>query len=511
LPYQSSGSLSLAEKFERRIAERLDNFAELKTPANEEVSDFSFPPEWFHEGQSAAWASHAMEVVAVAGTQGGKTATEAPWLLREVQRCAPLILLFGEGKFIYAGPTLTLMGEQALPAFKDLFEEEEQLGRLIGGNKPKFFFSKEGLRKVLGFDHCPVTFTFAYTQDSSNLESMTALAGAWDEAGQKENKQASYRAFNRRLKVARSYTFKRAWEALTDAQREMLKWWKDTYYEAEGPGGMFGRRFWGTTPYEWGWFKTDVYDKAETAIKRGDKRWAFFNFPSWFNPNISEQECELEREENGMPDWEFDMMYKGLFTRPAGLIYGCFDTKKHICKPFAIPIDWKVFPGGDFGNNNTACVWIAKDPVSETLYVVAEYTQKSKSYKEHAQGMREALVRAIGPHGINPGAAGSHQEDGWREAYRMHGIPFDEPPVNDVETQIGCVYEAFTSGNLIIFDTCVKTVANITRYSRVLDDQLEPTKEIRDKAKFHFADCLRYIISKLRPPKRTRKLRHAMS
>ena len=427
------------------------------------------------------WDSDALDVVACAGTQGGKSRLQPEWLLREVQRCAPLIRMMRSGKFIYAGPTLTLLSAQVIPKFREIFQEQEQLGRLMEGNKPAFKFSPAGLQKVLGFSDCPVTIHFAYTNDSSNLESMTAFGGAWDESGQKENKQDSYGAYNRRLKLARSTTFASVAEYAPD-------WWKEWYGDLEGPAATFGRRLWGTTPYEWNWFKTEVVDRAEA----GQEGFGLYNWPSWENPLVSELECRAELTK-GMALWQWEMMYLGQYTRPAGAIYDTFDWGLDTCEAFPIPPTWKVYPGVDFGSVHMGAVIIAEDPTTKTLYVVDEYLAGNRSFSEHAAAIRKNYTLQVG-------AGGSHQEEGWREAFRTNGLPLDEPPVSSVEVGIGCVYQQVKTHSLKIFRSCSGTTGEMQLYSRELGADGHPSETIKNKSEYHRVDALRYIISKLRPP-----------
>ncbi len=439
------------------------------------------PPKWFHEGQLRAWSSSAIDTIACAGTQGGKTASEAPWLLREIQRSAPLIRSLGFGKFIYAGPSLQLLKDQAIPLFRELFQETLQLGRLIEGGKPEFRFSESGLRKLLGFTNCKVTVTFAYTNDSANLESMTAQGGIWDEAGQKDNRYESYGAYNRRLKVARSTTFGSIADFAPD-------WWREWYGDAEGTEAVFGRRLWGTTPYEWNWFKTEVVDRAE----RGEPGFAFCNWPSWMNPRVSEAECRAELDK-GAPLWRWEMMYLGLFKRPAGIIYDTFDWHADTCDDFTIPANWKIYPGVDFGSANTGAVNVAEDPATKTLYVVSEYKQGGRTFREHADAIKSGR-------GLQVGAGGSHQEEGWREAFRSAGLPLDEPPTNNVNVQIGCVYSVLKTHSLKVFRSCKGLIEQFQGYSRELGSDGQPTEVIANKASYHILDALRYVVTKLRPP-----------
>src|SRR5579862_6946277 len=132
----AAGSVKSRVKLSELVERGLEKWDAGSAEHYRQPDAFYQPPEWFHEGQLKAWRSEALEIVTVAGTQGGKTATQAPWLLREIQRSAPLIRMLGSGKFIYAGPTMTLLQEQALPYFEWLFQDEERLGRLIKGSKP---------------------------------------------------------------------------------------------------------------------------------------------------------------------------------------------------------------------------------------------------------------------------------------------------------------------------------------------------------------------------------------
>ncbi len=468
----------------------MDALLKALSPEIEPEIDARVPPDWFHAGQMSVWDCRAIDTVACAGTQGGKTACEAPWLLREIQRCAPVIKSLKSGKFIYAGPTLELLKAQAIPSFRELFQDELKLGRLIEGNKPYFKFSKSGLMRLLGFSDCPVTVTFAYTKDSSNLESMTAAAGVWDEAGQKENKYASYGAYNRRLKVARSTTFA---SVVNDAP----EWWKHRYFDAEGPEATFGRRLWGTTPYEWGWFKNEVIDRAEKPNPDDRQGFDLKNWPSWMNSRVSEAECRKELD-LGMPVWKWTRMYLGRFTRPAGIVYDTFDHERDTCNAFVIPNHWKIYPGVDFGSANTGAVLVAEDPASLTLYVISEYREGNKSFAEHAAGIR-------GKHPLQPGAGGSHQEEGWREAFRKNGLALNEPPENAVAVQIGCVYGEIKAHSLQIFRSCKGLIADVQNYSYVLGDDGNATDEIDNDAIYHLHSALRYVITRLRPPKKKRK------
>lgn len=444
----------------------------LRLPSSVEVLNLEIPPAWFHEGHLEAWKCNFPDEVLLAGTQGGKTCYQGPWLAREIQRCARLIDRLGSGKFLYVGPTLTLLQSQALPEFQEYFEEELKLGRLTVGNKPKFTFSEQGKRKLGINPERSVTVHFAYANDSSNLESMTALAGVWDETGQKENKQASFRAFNRRLKVARSLGY--------------------------------GRRLFGTTPYEWGWFKADVIDKINSGRMPGK----VINFPSWMNPLISRAECEKEKD--NMPLWQWNMMYLGQYERPLGAIYDCFDRERNTHGRFEIPDEWPRVIGVDFGNVNTAVVFLAQEIARDRFGYDNPtgrwflYRSYHGGHKDGRKACKEHVPRLLNRHGEVPeywpeprvpaAWGGSHTEDGWREAFSLLGMACAEPIVNEVEAGIEAVYSAIKTGRLVIFDDEDDFIAQLENYRREVDEEGNVTEIIADKAKNHFMDALRYVV-----------------
>ena len=71
------------------------------------------------------------------------------------------------------------------------------------------------------------------------------------------------------------------------------------------------------------------------AAKRNHPTIDIINFRSTDNPAFPKE--EYYRAKESMPPWRFLMLYDGLFTRPAGLIYGSFDETRHKSPRFDIP------------------------------------------------------------------------------------------------------------------------------------------------------------------------------
>lgn len=399
----------------------------------------------FHKGQWQAWNSRRRIVGVIAGTQSGKTTFGPHWLYRSIQEKGP-------GDYLVVTPTFPLLELKALPEFRKLFEDILQLGTYKAAPARIFSFSLSGQERTFGtcgYDYRTNIF-FGYAAEPESLESATAKAAWLDEAGQKRFKVDSWDAIMRRLSIHR------------------------------------GRVLITTTPYTLGWLKQRIYDRW----KAGDPNIEVVRFESIANPLFPREEWEDARAR--LPRWKFDLFYRAIFTRPAGLIYDNFNEALHKCPRFEIPAEWPRFLGLDFGGVNTAGVFYAQEPGTGKLYAYREYKAGSRSAKEHAQ----ALLK--GEPGIPLCVGGSKSEGQWRREFAQGGLPVRPPAVTDVEVGIDRVYEAHGLNQIIVFDDLAGYLDDKLSYSRELDENGEPTEKIEDKETYHHLDAERYIISYIR-------------
>jgi hypothetical protein len=398
--------------------------------------------EWsLHAGQIQALESKARTVVVLAGTQSGKTSFGPLWFLLEIQR-------MGQGDYIVATPTFPLLELKLLPEFKRLFEKQLKLGSYVGNPTKKFTFSESGAKRMFGENFkpdIPTQVFFGHAQDPDSLESATAK-GAWlDEAGQKKFKIGSKQAIDRRLSIHQ------------------------------------GRTLITTTPYVLGWLR-DICAKADGVNVD------VINFRSVDNPAFPIAEYKKAKLE--LPKWKFNMFYRGLFERPAGMIYDLFDSKTDVIPAFEVPRAWKNrIIGIDFGGVNTAAVKVVWSLLDECWIVYGEYHAGGKTAKGHAASLTKdenPIPRAVG---------GAPSEDNWRLEMRTGGLPVRQPTVVSVDVGIDRVYGLFKTKKLKIMDNCTALIDEIQQYSRVLDDNDEPTQAIEDKSSYHLADALRYFAT----------------
>lgn len=396
----------------------------------------------FHPGQLRAWDSERLFVGIVSGTQSGKTSFGPAWLHREIKQCGP-------GDYLIATPTFSLLDKKALPEFKKLFIEYLGLGRYISSPTRRFVVSEIG-QKRLWNDYgraYQTTVWFGYAADPESLESATVKAVWLDECGQRTFKRDSYGAVFRRR-------------------------------------NLYGGRILATsTPYYWGWFKEEFWDRRHT-----DPDLDVINFESIMNPAFSR--AEWERARRTEPPWRFDMFYRGRFTRPAGLIYASFDPELHIIPAASIPPEWPRYIGLDFGGVNTAAVFLAERP-DGALVLYREYHAGDATAAEHVTRILDSEPGEFEAFGGAPG------EQQWRDEFTAAGLRVRRPVVSDVEVGINRVYRLFNDGRLLIAENCTGIIDEIANYSRVTDEDGNPLEAIADKSKYHRLDALRYIGSYL--------------
>lgn len=395
----------------------------------------------FHAGQWQAWDSEARFVLVLAGTQGGKTSWGPFWLHREMERQGP-------GDYMVVTPTFPLLNLKALPEFLRVFQTMFNLGEYNKSEKV-FHVSKAGARRLWGEDADDARVLFGHAQDPDALESATAKAAWLDECGQNKFRLGSFEAIMRRLSLHQ------------------------------------GRVLMTTTPYNLGWLKQQIYDKAP-----GREDIDVIRFDSTQNPSFPQE--EMDRARRDLPRWKFDMFYRAIFTRPAGMIYDCFDEAVHKVKAFPIPDDWPRFMGQDYGGVNTAAVYIAREPHEGGRYFAyREYLNGGRTAKEHKSAM------LAGEPVVPTTYGGAASEDQWRAEFAAAGLYVGKPPVSEVEVGINRVYGAIKRGQFYVMDSCTGLLDELGSYSRELDEMGQPTEKIADKNTFHFLDATRYIGSAL--------------
>ncbi len=407
-----------------------------------------------HAGQLQAWDSVKRIIAILAGTQAGKTSWLPFWLWREIQRTAAPS---GENDYLAITATYDLFKLKFLPALRDVFEQLFRIGRYWSGDRileladpttGQFWASRAD-------DPMWGRIVMRSAESGGGLESATARGAIFDEAGQDSATVDTYWAIRRRLALHQ------------------------------------GRLCLGTTLYNLGWLKTELYDPWE-RVHRQHTEIDIIQFDSVTNPSFPRSEYEQARQH--LPVWKFDMQYRGLFTRPAGLIYDSFDEAADVIDAFFIPDDWQRYVGLDFGGVNTAAMFYAEEPGSHprTFHVYREYLAGGRTASEHATAILIGEPRRPITFG------GAKSEDQWRQEFLVGGLPVQIPPISDVELGIQRVYGAHKQHQIKIHKQACPNYLNQKRsYRRKVDARGEPLLEIEDKHAYHYLDAERYIMSYL--------------
>lgn len=421
--------------------------------------DTETPPAWFHPAQLRAWNAQQQIVAICAGWQSGKTVTLPHWLKREIQRRGP-------GDYGAFSSTYRLLNRKFLPELKTCFSDLA----IFRSSDQQFVFTDAGNRSIHGpgWDGTPTIIQMGHAENPDSLESSTLKSAAWDECGQRLVPKQSFDTVRSRLMVNR------------------------------------GRMCLATRPYESGWF--------ETLVTTPSPEVSVITFPSWANPvNPPEDDPYWAAIRSEMPEWRVEMQYGGVFTMPAGLIYDCFNWDLNTCEDFDVS-GLPAYPGMDFGKINTAGVVGVDDAASGIIYIIGEYHANGKrDYPEHVASMRALTRPWAGGRPLSPGCGGNkHGEDGWREAYRKHGLALDEPPENNIEVQIQGVWSLLNQRKVVFFRNGAReTIQDVQHYSRKVDIDGNILDAIDEDNKWHRLAALRYLCTKLRPPKGKRRIQSA--
>jgi hypothetical protein len=393
------------------------------------------------------------------GGQSGKSIFMPVWLQEQMQRFNPIAKQLGIPCNYLAGSTnYPLLDKQLLPYCIELFCDILHLGE----------YKSKG-NKIVFKDEYKTTIYFFAAEKPSSMESVTAISAILDEIGQDEWKEETWNAVQNRLAIA------------------------------SDPHGLnAGRVLGGTTLYNFGWLKYKIYDAWLRGEKdsQGNLLHTVIHADSIENPRFSPE--EYERLKLSMPEWQFNLRYRGRYTKPAGLVYDAFDSEACGKPRSESPVkpDWVRYCGMDFGDD-TAAVFYAVDPATGFFYLDAIYKTRGRSTDEHVAALKNMsqgwnILKCVGGKG-DPG------DDGWRGDFTKAGWKVLQPAIRPVEQGIQRVYNFHKQNKLFVINDLEEYLKEKMAYSYKLDEQGNPTGEIENKQRFHLMDAERYCLSEFEP------------
>ena len=406
-----------------------------------QLLDLESAPVWFHAGQLATWQSRAKVVGVVAGWQSGKTVSGPHWLIREIGRTKAT-------DYAAINATYPLLRKKQLPELLAHLK-----GLRVGTYKvaDQVIVISQDEARALGRD-CEIRIWLGSADRPDSLESATYGAIWFDEPGQAP--EAAYRVCRSRLAIHR------------------------------------GRILLTSKPYTFNWYKRLIWDQ-----RQDDPDIEVISYKSTDNPTFPPEEYEAARRT--MPDWLHAMYYDGRFTRPAGAVYDCFDSGRHVKSvPQAFTqsgaqVKRNAWLGVDFGSANMAGVLLVEveEDGQKRYYAESTYHQGGKTDEEHAQN----LLGLSKGHSLKGVFGGTWSEDEWRARFAKHGLAINRPPWRDVSTGIACVYRLIREDRLFVDPSLSKLLREFEDYQFKVTEDGAPLDEIQDKSLFHRLDALRYV------------------
>jgi hypothetical protein len=443
---------------------------------------------WFHPGQACGWNidRDSYRVLAIiAGKQGGKSTFGLPWFFREIQLCGP-------GHYCLTGPSYVVLNKRMIPDIKQ--ELCDRGYATYNENKHEITFTKEGMLAFYGtFDRNELYERYKYVNpDTGAVERKAEFKSrvtifVIEASDAKKLEAGTYKAALAE-EFGSTDVSEKAFDNLVNGRLVRYR----------------GRCCIVTTPYDVNWLKYRVYDAAFTAGKPEDAPefmvgndgfHAVVRFESWMNPEFGMEEFVRIRD-GGTQVWYFDMMYRGIFTRPVGSIFDCFDRTKNTT-PIdigQIPAGWDRLWGMDFGAINCAAVKVAFEPGSRPR-AIAYMSYHPAQKLETGDHVKRLLRGEKGPAYTIGGKKSGEQ--GWRNEFGEHGLWINEPEVGDHEVRIQILYGLIERGDLIFCSVLTELIKEIETYKRVADNEGNITMEIHNKAGFHRLDALLYIAYRI--------------
>lgn len=196
-------------------------------------------------------------------------------------------------------------------------------------------------------------------------------------------------------------------------------------------------------------------------------------------------EAEKKRMLSETPPHLRDARSKGIPSLGAGAIYPVQEQDIKV-PDFEIPAHWLRLYALDVGWNRTACLWGAKDPDTDVIYLTAEHYRGQAEPAIHAHAIK---ARRVANGVIDPAARGRSQVDGTQllKTYKDLGLKL-ELANNAVEAGIYETWQRMSTGRLKVFASLTSWFTEYRLYRR--DEKGRIVKE-----NDHLMDDTRYLIS----------------
>lgn len=239
------------------------------------------------------------------------------------------------------------------------------------------------------------------------------------------------------------------------------------------------------------------------------------------NPYLAN--TEYARSLEALPAATKAALLEGRWDVFEGAVFSEWNPTVHVCEPFAIPVEWKIWRGADDGfASQAAILWLARHDIHDRIYCVAELYQRGMNPRDMAEAVRRidaGILRSVGhghPHVANgPKVAigGILDSASWAttgaselsRAEQMNALGCGWTPctkgagsrvagISEIHARLAMKDDGKGPG-LVVFNTCrnlIRTLPSLT-YSKAHPE------DIADECEQHLCDALKYGIQH-KPP-----------
>lgn len=431
-----------------------------------------------HAAQEQVLNSEKRIILVLAGNQSGKTSIGAIWMYKQILEWDKRVQdpnehLPNDICFWAVISSYPLLNEKLLPTFREFFVRILRIGKYhVQAKTISITIDRENGTQADYEIH------FKSAKDPDSLASASVAAMYVDECAMPVYTYNVWTELNARLtatKGKRLYT--------------------STIYKGN---------------YAYSWIKRKIYDRWRDGAEDID----VFRFESKDNPYADEDELAMAREI--LPPFEYDMRFRGIYSKPIGSVYDAFDEDKHVIEPFNIPITTKRWGGIDPGVVNMAHVWIAEvmpyEPEYEhfpradgtsSVFVVYRTTLTGSTTTTVSYGEQARMVMEYPDFPfVHNWTGGAASEKYFRNDYDEAGIIVNEPPFKEVSAGISAVYALMKTNRFYVFSDQTNLLTNpdsnedhsILSYSRKIDDEGNILDDIEHKERYHLLDGIRYAV-----------------
>lgn len=205
------------------------------------------------------------------------------------------------------------------------------------------------------------------------------------------------------------------------------------------------------------------------------------------------------------PPHERELRSKGIPIFGSGLVFPISEDEL-ICDPFEIPDHWPRIAGLDFGGEGhpTACVWIAYDEESDTVYVYDTYAKSGANPALHASAIRQrphAIPVAWPKDGLQHDKGSGVKLADWYRDEGVNMLPkfFENPPSLDgkggqnVEPGLTVMFHRMETGRFKVFSFLTDWFKEFRSYHRK-DGKVIPINDDLMSATRYAAQSLRFAV-----------------